>query len=160
MSQALWSKLFYEFHTTCPRYSWRNIIRLLRSCTSLYDTCTSSAICYESHMTFLRHVYEFLRVCRSSARLLASLYGLVRYTTICFDIYTRLVRQRTNLARLSTISHDFYTTSDAFKNNFLIWPQERNKYDFTAMTVHFSTHFCTFSWNTYLYSKRENHLVL
>ena len=67
-----------------------------------------------------------------------------------------LVRQRTNLARLSTISHDFYTTSDAFKNKkvyiyaflihgyFLIRPHKRNKYDFTAMTVQFSTHFCTF----------------
>ena len=66
--------------------------------------------------TFLRHVYELLQVCRSSARSLASLYDLVRYTTICYDIYTRLVRQGTNLARLSTISQDFYTTSDAFKN--------------------------------------------
>ena len=63
-----------------------------------------------------RHFYEFLRVCRSSARSLASLYDLVQYTMICYDIYTRLVRQCTNLARLSTISHDFYRTSDAFKN--------------------------------------------
>ena len=63
-----------------------------------------------------RHVYEFLRVCISSAQSLASLYDLVRYTAICYVIYTRLVRQRTNLARLSAISHDFYTTSDAFKN--------------------------------------------
>ena len=71
---------------------------------------------YESHMTFLRHVYTFLRVCRSSARSQARLYDLVRYITICYDIYTRLVRQRTNLTRFSTISHDFYTISDAFKN--------------------------------------------
>ena len=75
----------------------------------------------------LRHVYEFWRVCKSSALSLESLYGLVRYTTICYDIYTRLVRQLTNLARLSTISHDFYTTSDAFKNKkvymrFNPWP--------------------------------------
>ena len=113
-----------------------------------------------------------LRVLASSARSLASLFDLVQYTTICYDIYTRLVRQRTNLARLSTISHDFYTASDAFKNkkvvyvcsihgHFLIRPQERNKYDFTAMTVHFPTHSCTFFfWDAYLSSKRDNHLVL
>ena len=71
---------------------------------------------YESHTTFLQHVYEFLRICTSSARSLASFYDLVRYTMICDYIYTRLVGQRTNLARLSTISHNFYTTSDAFKN--------------------------------------------
>ena len=68
-----------------------------------------------------RHSDEFLRVCRSSARSLTSLYDLVRYTTICYDIYTRLVRQRTNLALLSTISHDFYTTSDAFKNKKYVY---------------------------------------
>ena len=76
----------------------------------LYEFCD---MC--SHTTFVRHVYEFLRVYRSSARPLASLYDLVRYT-ICYDIHTKLVRQRTNLARFSTISHNFYTTSDAFRN--------------------------------------------
>ena len=57
----------------------------------------------------LASLYEFCTT-------LASLYDLVRSTTICYDIYMRLVRQRTNLDRLSTISHDFYTISDAFKN--------------------------------------------
>ena len=108
-----------RFGQICSTSSIRyvhDIHDVLRSCTSLYDTCTSFAIWYESHTTFLRHVHEFLRVCRSSARSLASIYDLVRYTTIRYDIYTRLVRQRTNIARLSTISHDFYTTFDAFKN--------------------------------------------
>ena len=47
---------------------------------------------YENLTTILRHIYEFLQVCNGSARPLASLYDLVRYTTICYDIYTRLVR--------------------------------------------------------------------
>ena len=90
---------------------------------------------------------EFVGVLHDHLRVSTIKYDMLRYATICYDIYTRLDRQRTNLARLSTISHDFYTTSDAFKNkkvyaflthgHFLIRPQERNKYDFTAMTVHF-----------------------
>ena len=100
-----------------------------------------------------RHTYDMSTSSCEFAGVLhdhsASLYDLVRYTTICYYIYTRLVQQRTNLALLSTISHDFYTTSDAFNNkklyvyaflihgHFLIRPQERNKYDFTAMDVHF-----------------------
>ena len=82
----------------------------------LYEFC---AVCPGA----TRHFYdmstsfcEFVGVLHDRSRSLTSLYDLVRYTTICYDIYTRLVRQRTNLARLSTISHDFYTTYDAFKN--------------------------------------------
>ena len=71
--------------------------------------CTKPHDIPKTCLGVLASLYEF---CQS----LASLYDLVRYTTICYDIYMRLVRQRTNLARLSTISHDFYTTSDAFKN--------------------------------------------
>ena len=47
---------------------------------------------YENLTTILRHIYEFLRVCKGSQRPLASLCDLVRYTTICYDIYTRLIR--------------------------------------------------------------------
>ena len=71
----------------------------------------------------------------------------LRFNTICYDIYTRLVRQRTSLSQLSTISHDFCTTSDVFWNkkeflllnhgHYLILPRERNKYDATVMIVYF-----------------------
>ena len=66
-----------------------------------------------------RHSYD---MSTSSCEFVGVLHDYLRVSTIqydilrCSDVYTRLV-QRTNLARLSTISHDFYTTSDAFKNN-------------------------------------------
>ena len=75
----------YEFCDMCTRTTRHS-----------YDMSTSSC--------------EFVRVLHDHSRV----YDLVQYITICYDIYTRLVRQRTNLARLSTISNDFYTTSDAF----------------------------------------------
>ena len=68
-----------------------------------------------------RHSYDMSRSSREFVGVLHDhsrdiLYDLVRYNMIYYDIYMRLVRQHTNLARLSTISEDFYTTSDAFKN--------------------------------------------
>ena len=76
-----------------PVRVYRTLVRVLR-------------YVYENHTTFLRHVYEFLRVCKSSARSIAILYDLVQYTTIFYDIFTRLARQRTNLA-LTRFLHDF-----------------------------------------------------
>ena len=75
---------------------------------------------------------------------------------ICYDIYTRLVRQRTSLARLSTISHDFYTTSGVFleykeyvllkreHGHILILPRERNKYDYSFEHAFFDAILCFF----------------
>ena len=52
---------------------------------------------YEMHTTSLRYFYELLRVYKSSARSLACLYDSIRYITICYAIYARLVRQRAKL---------------------------------------------------------------
>ena len=75
---------------------------------------------YENHMTFLRHFYEFSRVCKSSTRSLASLYDvysdILRYvTTFTRDLYDD-VRVSLDFPRHRTTSHDIYTTSCGFEN--------------------------------------------
>ena len=62
VSPELWSKLFYEFHTTCPRYSWQYMSRFLQSSTGLHDTFTSSTICIQEPNNISTSSREFVRV--------------------------------------------------------------------------------------------------
>ena len=112
LSPEFWSKLFYEFHTTCPIYSWRNISRFFRSSTSLYDTCTTFTIC-------VREPHDipatFLRVLASLQELRTITREPLRFNTIYYDMLRHLLEISTSTYESSS-TFDFYTTSDVFWN--------------------------------------------
>ena len=70
-------KFFYGCHTTCLRYFRQNSNRLLRYCTSFFDICTSSATSIRDSFDIVRDYYVFVRVNKSFARSVSSLYDIV-----------------------------------------------------------------------------------
>ena len=93
------------------RYSCRNISRLLRSCTSLYDTYTSSAICVrEPHdilttcLRVLASLYEFCTITRESLRFSTIYYDMLRYLN---EISTTTYESRSTFHNITRFLYDF-----------------------------------------------------
>ena len=97
-------KPFYGCHTTCLQYSRRNSNRLSRSCTSFFDIGTSSTASVRDSFDIVRDYYVFVRVYKSVALSVSSLYDIVRYTTTLERNLYDIVRPSCDCVRYNAIS--------------------------------------------------------